>query len=77
MHVLHTHTHTNTHTHTHACRAMPTPPYLLPAAAVDVDRVARELDVSALQENVFNVAFCNLEAEVGELPPLIPNAHMR
>ena len=45
---------------------------------MDVDRVSRELDVAALQENVFNVAFCNIEAEVGTLPPSVPShAHIQ
>ncbi|XP_004603278.2 cilium assembly protein DZIP1L [Sorex araneus] len=32
-------------------------------SALDVDRVARELDVAALQENIAGVTFCNLERE--------------
>ncbi|XP_062971239.1 cilium assembly protein DZIP1L [Cynocephalus volans] len=31
--------------------------------ALDVDRVAREVDVAALQENIDGVTFCNLEQE--------------
>ncbi|XP_057624953.1 cilium assembly protein DZIP1L isoform X1 [Chionomys nivalis] len=33
-------------------------------SAVDVDRVARELDVATLQENIAGVTFCNLDQEV-------------
>ncbi|XP_034340547.1 cilium assembly protein DZIP1L isoform X4 [Arvicanthis niloticus] len=33
-------------------------------SAVDVDRVARELDVATLQENIAGVTFCNLDGEV-------------
>lgn len=33
-------------------------------SAVDVDRVARELDVATLQENITGVTFCNLDREV-------------
>ncbi|KAL1781571.1 zinc finger protein DZIP1L [Sigmodon hispidus] len=32
-------------------------------SAVDVDRVARELDVATLQENIAGVTFCNLDRE--------------
>uniref|UniRef100_A0A8C9A585 DAZ interacting zinc finger protein 1 like n=1 Tax=Prolemur simus TaxID=1328070 RepID=A0A8C9A585_PROSS len=33
-------------------------------SALDVDRVARELDVATLQENITGVTFCNLDREV-------------
>lgn len=33
-------------------------------SALDVDRVARELDVATLQENIAGVTFCNLSQEV-------------
>uniref|UniRef100_A0A8C6D962 DAZ interacting zinc finger protein 1 like n=1 Tax=Moschus moschiferus TaxID=68415 RepID=A0A8C6D962_MOSMO len=33
-------------------------------SALDVDRVARELDVATLQENIAGVTFCNLDQEV-------------
>ncbi|XP_060005759.1 cilium assembly protein DZIP1L isoform X2 [Lagenorhynchus albirostris] len=33
-------------------------------SALDVDRVARELDVATLQENIVSVTFCNLDREV-------------
>ncbi|XP_044802730.2 zinc finger protein DZIP1L isoform X5 [Bubalus bubalis] len=33
-------------------------------SALDVDRVARELDVATLQENIASVTFCNLDREV-------------
>ena len=33
-------------------------------ASVDVDQVARTLDFSALQENIMNLTFCNIEAEL-------------
>eukprot|EP00061_Rhincodon_typus_P004425 g22533.t1 len=32
-------------------------------SAIDVDRVARELDVATLQENIMSVTFCNLDSE--------------
>ncbi|XP_051873829.1 cilium assembly protein DZIP1L-like [Pristis pectinata] len=32
-------------------------------SALDVERVARELDVSTLQENIMSVTFCNLDSE--------------
>uniref|UniRef100_H2ZWK2 Uncharacterized protein n=1 Tax=Latimeria chalumnae TaxID=7897 RepID=H2ZWK2_LATCH len=32
-------------------------------SAIDVERVARELDVAVLQENITSVAFCNLDSE--------------
>ncbi|XP_032121380.1 zinc finger protein DZIP1L isoform X1 [Sapajus apella] len=33
-------------------------------STLDVDRVARELDVATLQENIAGITFCNLEREV-------------
>ncbi|XP_028392476.1 uncharacterized protein LOC114517034 [Dendronephthya gigantea] len=33
-------------------------------AAVDVNRIARELDFKSLQENIMNITFCNIEAEM-------------
>lgn len=33
-------------------------------ASCDVDSIARNLDFHALQENIANVTFCNIEAEV-------------
>ncbi len=33
-------------------------------AAVDVDRVARELDFQVLQENIEQIALCNIDMEV-------------
>ncbi|XP_023932874.1 zinc finger protein DZIP1L [Lingula anatina] len=33
-------------------------------AALDVDRISRELDFTALQENIMNITFCNIESEV-------------
>lgn len=33
-------------------------------ASVDVDQVARTLDFNALQENIMNLTFCNIEAEL-------------
>lgn len=33
-------------------------------ASVDVDEVTRNLDFRALQENIYNVTFCNIESEV-------------
>ncbi|CAM5139410.1 unnamed protein product [Eretmochelys imbricata] len=32
-------------------------------SAIDVERVARELDVTTLQENIVSVTFCNLDSE--------------
>ncbi|XP_061492561.1 cilium assembly protein DZIP1L [Rhineura floridana] len=32
-------------------------------SAIDVDRVARELDLATLQENINSITFCNLDAE--------------
>uniref|UniRef100_A0A8C4YNX4 Cilium assembly protein DZIP1 n=1 Tax=Gopherus evgoodei TaxID=1825980 RepID=A0A8C4YNX4_9SAUR len=32
-------------------------------SAIDVERVARELDVTTLQENIASVTFCNLDSE--------------
>ncbi|XP_078065364.1 cilium assembly protein DZIP1L [Mustelus asterias] len=32
-------------------------------SAIDVDRVARELDVATLQENIMSVTFCSLDSE--------------
>ncbi|GCB70679.1 hypothetical protein scyTo_0010828, partial [Scyliorhinus torazame] len=32
-------------------------------SAIDVDRVARELDVATLQENIMSVTFCTLDSE--------------
>lgn len=32
-------------------------------STIDVERVARELDVSTLQENIMSVTFCNLDSE--------------
>ncbi len=33
-------------------------------AAVDVDRVARELDFQVLQDNIEQIALCNIDVEV-------------
>ena len=33
-------------------------------ASVDIERVVREMDFQTLQQNIFNVAFCNIDAEV-------------
>lgn len=32
-------------------------------SAIDVERVARELDLATLQENINSITFCNLDAE--------------
>ena len=37
---------------------------LLDVASVDVDRIAREMDFQALQQNIMNVTFCNIQSEV-------------
>lgn len=39
--------------------------------SVDIDRVVREMDFQTLQQNIFNVAFCNIDAE--EFRSLDPN----
>jgi zinc finger protein DZIP1 len=33
-------------------------------ASIDVDQVARTLDFNALQDNIMNLTFCNIEAEL-------------
>ncbi|XP_070173911.1 cilium assembly protein DZIP1L-like isoform X2 [Littorina saxatilis] len=33
-------------------------------AAVDVDRISQTLDFNALQENIMNITFCNIESEL-------------
>merc|ERR1712142_1121908 len=34
-------------------------------ASVDVERIARDVDVDAIQENIVNVTYCNVEHELG------------
>ena len=34
------------------------------SASADVDSISRTLDFNTLQDNIMNVAFCNIEAEV-------------
>lgn len=34
-------------------------------AAVDVERIARDVDVDAIQENILNITYCNVEQELG------------
>lgn len=34
------------------------------AASVDVDRIAQEMDFQALQANIMNITFCNVDSEV-------------
>ena len=36
------------------------------AAGLDVDRVCREMDVQALQQNISNVTFCDVASEASE-----------
>ena len=36
------------------------------SAGLDVDRVCRELDIQALQQNISNVTFCNIESEASQ-----------
>ena len=36
----------------------------LGVASVDVDRIAREMDFQALQQNIMNVTFSNIQSEV-------------
>jgi zinc finger protein DZIP1 len=33
-------------------------------AAVDVEQISRTLDFNALQDNIMNITFCNVEAEL-------------
>lgn len=33
-------------------------------AAIDIDQISRTLDFQALQENIMNITFCNLESEL-------------
>ena len=33
-------------------------------ASIDVDKVAREIDVDAIQENIVSVTYCNIEHEL-------------
>ncbi len=40
---------------------------LLFLASLDVDRVAKDLDFTALQDNIDHITFCNIEAEVVRL----------
>ncbi|XP_064615203.1 LOW QUALITY PROTEIN: cilium assembly protein DZIP1L-like [Liolophura sinensis] len=41
-------------------------------ASVDVDQIARNMDFNALQENITNITFCNIEAEL-DLRNVDPN----
>ena len=36
------------------------------AAGLDVDRVCREMDVQALQQNISNVTFCDVASEASK-----------
>ena len=38
--------------------------FVLCAASVDVNRIAREMDLQSLQLNIMNVTFCNIQSEV-------------
>ena len=40
-------------------------------ASVDVDNISRTLDFATLQDNIMNITFCNLEAEVVSTQNLI------
>ena len=33
-------------------------------ASIDIDHIARTLDFNALQENIMNITFCNIEGEL-------------
>ena len=33
-------------------------------SSVDLDHISRTLDFNALQENILNITFCNIEAEM-------------
>ena len=37
---------------------------MLHLASIDVDRIAKEMDFRALQQNIMNITFCNIETEV-------------
>ena len=37
------------------------------AASVNLDHIARDLDFDSLQENLSNIAFCNIELELVSL----------
>lgn len=34
------------------------------AAAVNVEKVVQEMDIQALQDNIVNIAFCDIKLEV-------------
>ena len=36
-------------------------------ASIDVDRIARDMDVKMLQDSIVNVTYCNVLSEVGTL----------
>ncbi len=38
--------------------------WFLTLAAVDVDRIARDMDFQALQDNLEQITFCNIDAEI-------------
>lgn len=44
---------------------------ILYLASVDVDRIAKEMDFQALQQNIVNVTFCNIQAEVSSTTRLL------
>ncbi len=33
-------------------------------ASVDIDRITKEMDFQALQQNIMNITFCNVQMEV-------------
>ena len=38
--------------------------WCLIVASVDVDKIAKEVDFQALQANIINITFCNINSEV-------------
>lgn len=42
-------------------------------ASIDLDRVARELDVCTLQDNIDQITFCNIENEIESGRVMDPN----
>jgi hypothetical protein len=49
----------------------------LTIAAVDIDRICKELDVYTLQENIDHLTFCNIENEIVSVFFLIYKSFLR
>ena len=43
-------------------------------AAVDVEKISREIDVQTLQDNIVHVAFCDIDSELVFLVTFYSNA---